>query len=70
MVQELGNLVKVARNLDITEGSLRNWVKQHDIDDGCVHAAADSRPAAGTEGKDAFRHSFVDLPGSAVLPEP
>jgi transposase len=34
MVREVGNLAKVARDLDLTESSLRNWVKQADIDDG------------------------------------
>ena len=34
MVREVGNLAKVARDLDLTETALRNWVKQSDIDDG------------------------------------
>ena len=34
MVREVGNLAKVARKLDLTESSLRNWVKQADIDEG------------------------------------
>ena len=34
MVREVGNLAKVARDLELTEGSLRNWVKQADIDEG------------------------------------
>ena len=34
MVREVGNLAKVARDLELTETSLRNWVKQADIDDG------------------------------------
>ena len=34
MVQEAGNLAKVARDLDLTESSLRNWVQQADIDEG------------------------------------
>jgi len=34
MVREVGNLAKVARDLDLTETSLRNWVKQADIDEG------------------------------------
>ena len=34
MVREVGNLAKVARDLDLTETSLRSWVKQADIDDG------------------------------------
>ena len=34
MVHEVGNLSKVARDLDLTESSLRNWVKQAEIDAG------------------------------------
>jgi len=34
MVREDGNVAKVARELDIGDGSLRNWVKQADIDEG------------------------------------
>jgi transposase len=34
MVREVGNLAKVARDLDINEASLRSWVKQADIDAG------------------------------------
>jgi len=34
MVREVGNLAKVARDLDLTETPLRNWVKQADIDEG------------------------------------
>ena len=34
MVREVGNVAKVARDLDLTETSLRNWVKQADIDEG------------------------------------
>ena len=34
MVRELGNLAKVARDLDLTESSLRNWVRQAEIDEG------------------------------------
>jgi transposase len=34
MVRELGNLAQVARDLELTETSLRNWVKQADIDEG------------------------------------
>ena len=34
MVREVGNLAKVARDLDLTESSLRKWVKQADIDEG------------------------------------
>ena len=35
MVREVGNLAKVARNLDLTETCLRNWVRQAEIDAGC-----------------------------------
>ena len=34
MVREVGNLSKVARDLDLTETSLRSWVKQAEIDEG------------------------------------
>ena len=34
MVSEVGNLSKVARDLDLTASSLRNWVKQARIDAG------------------------------------
>ena len=34
LVREIGNVAKVARDLDLTESSLRNWVKQADIDEG------------------------------------
>jgi transposase-like protein len=34
MAREVGNLAKVARDLDLTETALRSWVKQADIDDG------------------------------------
>lgn len=34
MVRETGNLAKTARNLDLTETSLRRWVKQADADEG------------------------------------
>jgi transposase len=34
LVQEVGNLSKVARDLELTESSLRNWVKQAEIDAG------------------------------------
>jgi transposase len=34
MVREIGNLAKVARDLDLTQSCLRNWVKQADIDEG------------------------------------
>ena len=34
MVREVGNLAQVARDLELTETSLRNWVKQADIDEG------------------------------------
>jgi transposase len=34
MVREVGNLAKVARDLELTETSLRAWVKQAEVDDG------------------------------------
>ena len=34
MVRETGNVAKVARDLDLTETSLRHWVKQAEIDEG------------------------------------
>ena len=34
LVREVGNLSQVARDLDLTETSLRSWVQQADIDQG------------------------------------
>lgn len=34
LVGEVGNLSKVARDLDLTEGTLRSWVKQAEVDAG------------------------------------
>ena len=34
LVREVGILSQVARDLDLTQSSLRNWVKQADIDEG------------------------------------
>lgn len=34
MVRETGNLAKIARDLDLTETSLRRWIKQADVDEG------------------------------------
>lgn len=34
LVRRTGNMSKVARDLDLTETSLRNWVKQAEIDAG------------------------------------
>lgn len=34
LVKEVGNLAKVARDLDLHEGTLRLWVKQAEIDAG------------------------------------
>jgi len=34
LVGEVGNLSKVARDLDLTEGTLRQWVKQAEVDAG------------------------------------
>ena len=34
MVRDVGSIAQVARDLDLTETSLRNWVRQADIDQG------------------------------------
>ena len=34
MVREVGNLAKVARDLELTESALRCWVTQADVDQG------------------------------------
>ena len=34
LVHEVGSLAQVSRDLDLTESSLRNWVKQAKIDEG------------------------------------
>ena len=34
LVREVGNLAQVARDLDLTETSLRSWLKQAEIDEG------------------------------------
>jgi transposase-like protein len=34
MVREIGNLAKVARDLDLTESALRTWVQRAEIDEG------------------------------------
>ena len=34
MVREVGSVSEVARRLDLTETSLRHWMKQADIDEG------------------------------------
>ena len=34
LVREVGSLAQVARDLELTESALRNWVKQADIDEG------------------------------------
>lgn len=34
LVRQTGSVSKVAKDLDLTETSLRNWVKQADIDEG------------------------------------
>ncbi len=34
LVRQVGNLAKVARDLDLTQSALRKWVKQADIDEG------------------------------------
>jgi transposase len=40
LVHEVGNLARVARDLDLTESSLRNWVQQASIDEGRGAAGA------------------------------
>ena len=34
LVRDVGNLAQVARDLDISDSVLRNWVKQAEIDEG------------------------------------
>ena len=34
LAREIGNIAKAARDLDLTETSLRNWIKQAEIDEG------------------------------------
>ena len=34
LVRKVGNVAQVARDLGLTESSLRNWVKQAEIDEG------------------------------------
>ncbi len=34
LVHETGNMSQVARDLDLTPSSLKNWVRQAEIDDG------------------------------------
>ena len=34
LVRELGSIAQVARDLDVQPSSLRNWVKQADINEG------------------------------------
>ena len=34
MVRDVGSVAQVARDLDLTETALRNWVKQAEIDQG------------------------------------
>jgi transposase len=35
LAQELGSIAQAARDLDLTESSLANWIKQAKIDEGC-----------------------------------
>lgn len=50
LVREVGNLAKVARDLDLTETALRNWMKQAEIDEG-----KGSEGALTTEEKEELR---------------
>ncbi len=34
LVRQVGSVSKVAKDLDLTETSLRNWLRQAEIDDG------------------------------------
>jgi transposase len=34
MVREVKNVAKVAKDLDLTESALRNWLKQAEVDEG------------------------------------
>ena len=34
LVRQVGSVARVARDLDLTESALRNWVKQAEIDEG------------------------------------
>ena len=34
LVRDVGNLAKVARDLDLTESALRSWVRQAEVDEG------------------------------------
>ncbi len=50
LAQEVGSIAQVARDLDLTESALRNWVQQADIDEG--HGA---EGALTTEEKEELR---------------
>ena len=50
LAREVGSIVQVARDLDLTESALRNWVQQADIDEG--HGA---EGALTTEEKEELR---------------
>ena len=34
LVRKVGSIAQVARDLDLTESALRNWVRQADVDEG------------------------------------
>jgi transposase len=34
LVRKTGSVARVAKDLDLTESALRNWVKQAEVDDG------------------------------------
>ncbi len=50
LAREVGSIAQVARDLDLTESALRNWVQQADIDEG--HGA---EGALTTEEKEELR---------------
>lgn len=50
LVREVGSISKVAKDLDLTESALRNWVRQADID-----AGTGPKGALTTEEKEELR---------------
>ncbi len=66
LVRESGEgIATVARNLDLTENSLRRWVKQADIDDGILfddlaqHERIGSLPNNGDNNRGQTGRSFL-----------